>query len=224
MEIDNVRKFLLQRAQIESDRHDIRFVADNQHGRVVAKGAHVLQPIFGLFVRVAFRASCQHDHVKALRTQEELVRGVRHDLSAEVPEMNSQIVVVVIRHAGEDARLFVDCVLDGDALRHRLLAFDDVFSVQCPDERGFADLAMADEDRANALELLCQRPFAQAFEVGVDLRRALRKLLLGKKTPIAARSPNRRACHPACPDTSRSKTSNPARRLFKSVRNRCRKS
>ena len=76
--------------------------------------------------------------------------------------------------------MLVDGVLDGDTLGHRLLAFDDVFSVQSPYERSLANLPMPDEDRANAFELLCERPFAQALEVGVDLRRTLRKLLLGK--------------------------------------------
>ena len=78
---------------------------------------------------------------------------------------------------------FVDGVLDGDALgrpvgRLRLAA------VQHVDERGLAHLAMADEDRPHALELLGERTVAQSFEVGVDSARALRSCSFESMRPL----------------------------------------
>src|SRR5208337_3357760 len=71
-----------------------------------------------------------------------------------------------------------------DTLRHRLVAFDHILPVQRAYEGGLADLAMADEDRPHALELLGERAFAKALEISVDLGGALRKLLLGKQSPL----------------------------------------
>jgi hypothetical protein len=85
---------------------------------------------------------------------------VRHDLTAEIPEMGRQIVVFEIRDAREDARLFLHSVrgkrgvLNGDALRHQLLALDHVLAMKRVDERRFAGLAMPDENRPDALEFL----------------------------------------------------------------------
>jgi hypothetical protein len=55
---------------------------------------------------------------------------------------------------------------------------DHVLAVERADERSFAGLAMPDEDRPDALKLLGERTVTKPFEIGVDLGRALRKLLL----------------------------------------------
>ena len=89
------------------------------------------------------------------------MRGVRHHLSAKVPEMDSKVIICIICNTGKDTRSFMYRGLDGDALRHWLLASDHVLAVQRPDKRGLAHLAVADEDRAHALELLGQRAIAQ---------------------------------------------------------------
>ncbi len=67
--------------------------------------------------------------------------------------MHGEIVILIIRDACEDARLFMDGILDGDALRHRLLAGDHVLAMPRADQRGLAHLAMADRDRPDTLEL-----------------------------------------------------------------------
>ena len=172
VEIDDVRIFALQRLQVEADRHHIGFVADQQDWRAVAESAHMLQPVFCLFIRVALGAARKHDHIKTFRAQKKLVRGVRHDLTAEIPEMNGQVVVLVVGNTGEDARLLMNCVLDGNALRHRLLALDNVLPMQRADQRGLADFAMADEDGSHALELLCELPVAKRLEISVNFSRS----------------------------------------------------
>ena len=143
----------------------------------------MLQPIFGLLVRIALGAARHDDHIKAFRAQEKLVRGMRHHLPAEVPEMHGEIIVFVIGDAGEDARLFVDRVLDGDALCRPVWRLG-LTAVQHIDERRLAHIAVADEDRPHPLELFSEQAVPQRLEVGVDLSRALRKLLPRKQRPL----------------------------------------
>jgi len=111
------------------------------------------------------------------------MRGMRHHLPAEIPIMDGKIVFRIIGDAGEDDGLLMDRVLDGDAHGRPVGRFS-LAAVQHIDERGLAHLAMADEDRPHALELLGEQTLAESFEIGVDFRRALRKLLLGQQRPL----------------------------------------
>ena len=109
---------------------------------------------------------------------------MRHDLTAEIPEMHPRVIILVIRYAREDARFLLHFirgkrgVLDGDTPRYRLFALDYVQAMERADERSFAGLAMPDEDRPDALKLFVELTATKPFEIGVDLGRALRKLLL----------------------------------------------
>ena len=144
----------------------------------------MLQPIFGFFIGVALGAAREHDHIETFGAQEELMCRMRHDLTAEIPEMHRQVIVLEIRNAREDARLLLHFirgkrgVLDGDTLRHRLLALDYVLAMERVDQRSLTGLAVPDEDRPDAFELLGERTVTKPFEISVDFGRALRKLLL----------------------------------------------
>jgi hypothetical protein len=156
------RVLFLERGHVQVDRADIGLVADQHDRRVIAERPHMLQPVFGLLIGgVDLGSAVKQEDIEAAGAEKELVGGVDHDLTAEIPEMRNDLRARHLPFGNVYTR------------SHLLLARNHVEAVESADERGFACRAIAEKDHADAVE--GTGGIAKAFQVGVDVRGFLGK-------------------------------------------------
>lgn len=112
----------------------VALVADEDDGGVAAEAGDDLQPIFDLVLGFAL-AAVDDEQIEAAFAEEELVGGVHNFLSAEVPEVELDGLIVEL-----DGVAF-----DDDAVGFGFVGVEGL-TEELFEEGGFADIAFADEE------------------------------------------------------------------------------
>src|SRR5262249_35728832 len=101
---------VFQRTQVDADGHLVNLIADKHDRRVIAEGTYMLQPVFGVLIGVIDYPRIKHDYIETTSPQKELMRGMRHHLTAEVPEVHGEVAIIERGDAGEHSSALVNAI------------------------------------------------------------------------------------------------------------------